>query len=188
MTHYINPKLSDRQYQIIKGTILGGSSIVRPNGGKNCYLSMRNKDGFWLDYKSSELMDLSSRTPVTIEKTNRWHSLCYPVFSEIHELFYKGKDRNLSCENLDKLQLKDIAFMVWFMDAGKHEKNVITLNTHIWGEKGSEAIVDYFNLCGYNSEIFQERKNYRVRLDSASTVQFLKMIAPLYPSYFSRKI
>jgi hypothetical protein len=184
MTHIINPSISDRQIQVIKGTILGGSSIVKPSGGKNCYLSMRSKNGKWLDFKAGELGAYSSQAPFTIEKTNRWHSLCYPIFCDLREKFYDGKKRKLTIEILDELRLKDVAFMIWYGDVGNYHKNMVTFNTNIWGKKGTEATAAYFATLGYKSTIVKERKSYRVRLDVDSSKSLIEMIEPHLP--FSR--
>lgn len=184
MTYFINPKLTDRQISIIKGTVLGGSSIVCPKGGKNCYLSMRSRNEKWLHFKAAELNSLCSHNPITIEKTNRWHSLCYPVFTNMREDFYSNEGRCLTFKKMDHLNLKDIAFAIWYGDAGSYKNNSIILNTHIWGEKGSKAIVKYFSLLNYKSEIIQERKNFRVKLCPDSTKNFATMISPLLPAFF----
>jgi len=185
MTHIINPSISDRQLQIIKGTILGGSSIVKPLGGKNCYLSMRTKNDKWLEYKGSELFDFSSQAPFTIEKTNRWHSLCYPVFYTLRDKFYEGKKRKLTIDALDNLRLKDVAFMIWFGDAGTYKKGIVTFNTNIWGKKGTENISEYFSTLNYDSVVFKERKSYRVKLDEGSSLALMTMIGPFLPHFFS---
>jgi hypothetical protein len=94
MTHTISPLLSNRQKQVIMGTILGGSSIVRPANGKNCYLSMRGKSERWLKFKAEELSSLASWKPFTVETTNRWHSMCYPIFNDYFQMFYVEKQRH----------------------------------------------------------------------------------------------
>lgn len=183
MTHYINPKLSDREKDIIKGTVLGGSSIIKPTGGKNCYLSMRSKDGQWLDFKSYELRGLSSQEPVTIEKTNRWHSLCYPIFNDIRILFWDKKERKISDEALEKLTF--ISYLIWFGDVGTYKNGIVTLNTHIWGEEGTEKIVKHFDTVGYDSVIFLERKNFRVKLSKDSSYNFMRSISPFFPHFMA---
>jgi hypothetical protein len=188
VTHIINPKLIKRETQVIYGTILGGSSVVRPTGGKNCYLSMRSKNSKWLMYKASELAVLSSHKPITIEKTNRWHSLCYPLFSEMRDHFYEGKERRLSVDILDSLQLSPVAFMIWFGDVGSYRNDRVLLNTHIWGEEGSQTIVDYLRLLSFNSVVIQERKNYRTLLDEKSSEIFMKTIGPLLPHFYFQSL
>jgi hypothetical protein len=179
MTHMINPQISSSQKFLIIGTILGGSSIIRPKKGKNCYMSMRDKNLSWLKFKADQLKNLTSQSPLTIEKTNRWHSVCYPVFNEYHQMFYKGKDRILRAETLNLLHDSSIA--IWFGDSGKCKDDCVVLNTNIWGKKGTERIVEYFDTIDWKAEIFLERKNYRVILDKPSSKDFLKLISPYLP-------
>ena len=174
MTHIINPKITPRQRCIIIGTILGGSSIIMPKKGKNCYLSMISKDLKWLTYKSKELENLATKEPITVEKTYRWHSVCYPIFNEFYEMFYKNKKRSLQINTLNLLQ--DLSIAVWFKECGIIAKNnSIVFNTHVWGKSGTEGVAEYFNSLEWNSTIFTERKNYRVRIDEESSKEVLKM-------------
>lgn len=182
MTHIISPKITQRQRNFIIGTILGGSSIVKPGKGVNSYLSMRSKDINWLRYKATELKDLASRDPITIEKTNRWHSICYPLFNEFRDMFYDGDDRILHMDHLNMLQ--DVAIMVWYTDCGKLHKKHVILNTQVWGEKGSNTICEYFSYLGYKSEPMKERNNYRVKLDEESSKKFMSMISPHVPPLY----
>lgn len=179
MTHMINPKITQNQKFLIIGTILGGSSIIKPKKGKNCYLSMRDKDLNWLKFKADQLKDLTSSSPLTIETTNRWHSVCYPLFNEYHKMFYEGKKRVLKIEHLNLLH--DSSLAIWFGDAGKCKGNNIILNTNIWGKKGTELIVDYFDSLDWKAELFLERKNYRVKLDEDSSKEYLKLSSAYLP-------
>lgn len=174
MTHIINPKITTRQKCIIIGTILGGSSIIMPKKGKNCYLSMRSKDLNWLNFKAKELENLATKEPITVEKTYRWHSVCYPVFNEFYETFYKNKKRCLSLDTLNLLQ--DLSIAIWFKDCGSIIKNrSIVFNTHVWGKTGSENVSEYFNSLEWKSNVFTERKNYRVKINEECSKEVMKM-------------
>jgi|LakMenE01Jun11ns_1017448.scaffolds.fasta_scaffold9585233_2 hypothetical protein len=174
MTHIINPKITVRQKCIIIGTILGGSSIIMPKKGKNCYLSMRSKDLNWLNFKAKELNNLATKEPIIAEKTYRWHSVCYPIFNEFYEMFYKDKERNLKIETLNLLQ--DLSIAIWFKDCGNINKNgSITFNTHVWNKNGSEIVCEYFNSLEWKSSVFTERKNYRVKIEEQSAKEVIKM-------------
>ncbi|MHA2427213.1 MAG: hypothetical protein ACXADB_04210 [Candidatus Hermodarchaeia archaeon] len=185
MTHRISPKLSNRQRDFITGTVLGGSSIVKPSKGKNCYLSMRSKDFEWLRFKATELMSLASDTPITREKTNRWHSICYPVFNEFRELFYHNNRRCLTSERLDSLRIHDRAWAIWYGDCGILLKNRVILNTHIWGESGTKVIHEYFDSMDYQPEIIRQRSNFRIKLGEEGSLRFWKLVAPTLDPFFS---
>jgi len=183
MTHRISPKINELQHHIITGTILGGSSIIMPKRGRNCYLSMRGRNIEWLRYKATQLEALASQDPITVEKTNRWHSVCYPVFSEYRDKFYNRKgERRLQIEELSGMW--DVALAIWFGDCGKYRNGRVVLNTHIWKERGSKIIVKYFGFLGYHAEVIQERKNFRVRLDENSSKLFMRLVEPKLPYFF----
>jgi len=179
MTHMINPKVTAAQRFLIIGTILGGSSIIKPKKGKNCYLSMRDKDISWLKHKSDQLKDLASQSPMTIEKTNRWHSVCYPIFNEFYDMFYKDGERRLRPDDLNLLHDSSIA--IWFGDSGKCKGKNVVLNTNIWGKGGTEAVVEYFNSLDWKSSVFLERGNYRIKMSDESSEEFLNLVGSYLP-------
>lgn len=187
MTYYHDPNITDFQKQIIMGTILGGSSIVKPKNGKNCCLFMRDKNLNWLQYKSAELQGLTSQKPLNEDQnTYRWHSNCYPVFNEFYSMFYKNDQKIVSMEILDKL--RDIALAIWYGDAGKLVKDQAVLNTHRFGEKGTEIITDYLNIISYDCKSIKERNNSRICFTPDSTIRFFKLIGEKLPEFMWGKL
>lgn len=169
--------LTLRENQIITGTILGGSSLIMPKNGKNCYLSMRDKNAAWLETKADALKSIASPAPFTIEKTNRWHSLCVPELNGFREKFYKDGKRHLRLEVLERLW--DVSLAVWYQDCGLNINDRVIIKTHIWGEEGTELFKTYFELIDYQAEIVKERGKFRVRLDQDSSKHFLNMVLPI---------
>lgn len=167
--------------QIIRGTILGGSSIIKPPKGCNYYLSMRSKNAKWIEYKARELADLTSPAPFTLEKTFRWHSMSYPIFGSLRNEFYSNQNRKLRLESLDPLQ--DIGLGVWYMDCGRIKKNCVVMNTNIWGEHGTKVVIKYFKLLGYNPKTFKEKESWRVSLDQESSKKFLVLVGRQFPEF-----
>lgn len=188
MTYYDNPTINDWHKQIILGTVLGGSSLVKPKKGRNCYLFMRSVDKDWLSYKAFELANLSSQRPFTQEgNTLRWHSNCYPVFTEFYDLFYKDGVKTVSMEILDPL--KDIGMAIWYGDCGKLKKNQLILNTNKFGQSGNEVIVEYFKQAGIgDAEIVRERKYLRIVLSEQAAEKFLLIVSNRLPDFMHQKL
>jgi len=164
------------------GTILGGSSIVCPSKGKNCYLSMRDSRKDWLETKAGELGVLASEHPFTLETTFRWHSKCYPVLQEFRQLFYRDGKRFVTTDTLSLLG--DVSFAMWVGDCGKMQGKQLLLNTHIWGES-NKAIAKYFKILGYHPEILQQSNKTRILLDINGTNDFLKYATPHLPEWLT---
>jgi len=188
MTYYDNPSITDWHKQIITGTVLGGSSLVKPKKGKNCYLFMRSADKKWLEYKAYELSILASQRPFTKEgNTIRWHSNCYPIFTDYYNLFYSNKTKSVSMNILDSL--RDIGLAVWYADCGKIQKNKIILNTNKFGEEGTEIIAKYFSEVGFGKTyLIKERKYIRLEFSPDATSKFFLIVANRIPDFMHAKL
>jgi hypothetical protein len=173
--------ITKQEYQMILGTIMGGSSIVLPKNGNHCYLSMRDNNIQWLNFKASQLSNFSSEKSILKETTNRWHSKSNVIFDKFKKNFYTNNQRLL---HIDNLNFWDFGLAIWFGDAGKLQNGNVILNTHIWGDKGSNIIAKYFNLCQWNAHVFKDRKYYRVCLSRESSIHFINLIAPHLPKQF----
>lgn len=176
--HIISPTISKRQNRIIIGTILGGSSIVKPSKGRHCYLAMRSKNRKWIEHKASELSILASNEPFTSSKyTSRWHSLCYPIFDEYRNMFYKDDVRYIKSITLDTMY--DLSMAIWYMDSGCYYNKEIILNTHVWGEKGTNTIEKFFRIgLNFSTRIKTDRGCFRIIINPDSSQVFFKIIAP----------
>ncbi len=189
MTYYTSPNFDAWKRQIVLGTILGGSSVVKPAKGRNCYLFMRSRNREWLAYKSQELKDFSSQRPFTEEgNTLRWHSNCYPVFNEFRELFYVNNKKVVKMEILD--ELKDTGLSIWYGDCGKIKGKKVILNTHKFGVNGGKLICKWLSLAQVDdkAEMSQERGNLRVVLSEAGSQRFLCTIAHRLPDFMHHKL
>ena len=176
ITKLLNPTFLRLHWQTIAGAILGGSSLVKPKHGKHHYLSMRGKDAEWLEFKTNILTNFASQEPFTKEKTNRWHSLCFPVFDQFADLFYKDGKRYLDIDRIEVLSTKLYTFgiMIWYGDCGKYIDEKIVFNTHIWGKEGTEALAYYFTLCGWQTDIAEDK----ILLNEESSHKLIQMLEP----------
>lgn len=182
--------LYDFQHQILIGTILGGSSLVKPPKGKNYYLSMRGKNENWLKYKMEEMPDYFSN--VSLHKyanTFRCNSTCSPVLTEIKDVLYESNKRKISMPVLDSL--KDIALAVWYLDGGsktgRGRKNAY-INTTKFGEEGTKTIIQYFNEVDIPCNVNRDGKRIKVLFGVESTNTFFKIIAHHCPIYMEDRL
>jgi hypothetical protein len=188
MTYYSNPEIDDWQRQIIIGTILGGSSLVKPQKGRNCYLFMRSTDKNWLNYKANELLALASQRPFTQEgNTLRWHSNCYPVFTDYYNLFYVDGLKKICMEVLDRL--RDIGLSIWYGDCGRLNKDKVILNTNKFGVEGTAIVSQYFSEAGIGeTKIVKERKYIRLVFSEEASDKFLMTIANSLPDFMHEEL
>jgi hypothetical protein len=179
--------LTDRQKQILIGTVLGGSSLLKPPKGHHYYLAMRSKNDLWLSYKMEELMPLfKNTTAYKYGSTYRCYSGCCQELSDLRKQLFIANKRRVSLELFDELRLKDIGLAIWFLESGgktgRNRKNAY-LNTTIYGKKGSETIRDYFNLIECNCSVNKNKNRRRVVFSIKGTENLFKITAHCFPIF-----
>lgn len=175
--------------QIIIGTVLGGSSIVKPQKGVNYYLAMAGKSEMWLQYKMKELDDVFPR--ITLNKdgnTYRCTSKCSTDLTELYGEIYKDGMRDISAETLDSL--RDIALAIWFLDGGGKTgrgKNNAYLNLTRM-PNSVDLITTYF--CQMNMHCSANKSKGRIRLvfSVEGTTNLFKTIAHRFESFMYHRL
>jgi len=183
MTYQCGPLFKECQKQTLYGTILGGSSIIKPERGKNCYLAMRDNNKTWLQYKVeilTEFFKLDQNTIKQDKNTYRCYSIAYPIFNEIYNKFYKDGKKVVTSEVLEILT--DEAWMTWFLDAGRKSKRKAYLRTHKFGEEGTQFIAEYFNSLDCDCEAHKCRNRFEIVFSNKGAHELLKYVAPKIPN------
>jgi len=178
------------EHQVLVGTILGGSSLVKPPKGKNYYLSMRSKNELWLKYKMAEMPNFFKNPKIhQYGSTNRCNSSCCGTLTEIHDILYQGSKRHVSMEILDSLQ--DIALAVWFLDGGsktgRDRKNAY-INTTKFGEAGTKIVLRYFNEIGMPCNLNRDGSRLKVLFTVEGTLEFFKVTAHRFPTFMYNRL
>lgn len=176
--------------QILIGTVLGGSSLVKPPKGINYYLSMRSQNIQWLEYKMLEMHSFFSNIKFhKYGNTYRCNSCCNSRITNFYKDLYQGKKRKIKMETLDRLT--DTGLAVWFLDSGsktgRSKKNAY-INTTKFGIEGSEIILKYFNEIGMPCNINHDSNRLKVLFTVKGTEVFLKTIAHRFPTFMYHRI
>lgn len=180
----------DFEHQILIGTILGGSSLVKPPKGKNYYLSMRSKNERWLMYKMAEMPSFFRDQKVRLYNgTYRANSSCLPGLTEIRDGLYDGNKRKISMAILDSL--RDIALAIWFLDGGsktgRGRKNAY-INTTKFGMDGTKIVLQYFNEVGMPCNTNKDGERLKVLFTVEGTIILFKTIAHRFPVFMYNRL
>lgn len=184
MTYLNDPTIKEKHKQVIYGTILGGSSIIIPKGGKNYYLAMRDCNDKWLTYKTELLKGLFKDNCIKKDKnTYRCYSIAYPFFKNIYSSFYDGKNKFIDKNVLELLT--DQAWMIWFIDAGRRSKKKCYLRTNKFGDIGTKIIADYFCSLDCECQPHLARGRNEVVFSIKGSNEFMNVIKNCIPSFIS---
>ena len=176
-----NIKISNRERQVILGTLLGNSSIIHPKKSKNPHLLMRCNKGnslVWLRCKAEELKKLSRPKSFIEDETGyRWNSFSNNLFFEFKSLFYENGIKEIKMEVLDSLN--DLGLCTWFLDKGIYRENICGFKTIGLNKKSIKNIIDYFFAIGF--PIGQNKTNDLLFKNKEISENFLKVIGHCIP-------
>lgn len=176
--------------QVLLGTVLGGSSLVRPPKGINYYLSMRGQDETWLRYKMEELKEFYVDPKVRKYGTTlRCNSCCSDRLTDLHSALYEDTKRKADIRVLDTL--RDIGLAVWYIDnggkTGRGRKNAY-INTTKFGEDGTETVLEYFQAVGMPCNVNRDGKRLKVLFTVEGTLSLFKTIAHRVPTFMEHRL
>lgn len=180
----------DFQHQVLIGTVLGGSSLVKPPKGVNYYLSMRGQNEEWLEYKMAELPNYFKEPKIRkYGNTHRCNSVCSEKLTEWKEFLYEGNKRKMEMKILDGLT--DTGIAVWYLDSGsktgRDRKNAY-INTTKFGEAGTEIVRQYFCEVGMECRVNRDGKRLKVLFTVDGTQCLMKTIAHRFPTFMYDRI
>jgi hypothetical protein len=174
-------EITNRQNQIIYGTLLGNGYISRSSP---IYLGIsESHDHNWLFYKGMELESLEARTPTSpCGKVLKWRSKSDSAWNLYSAKFYNDNRKKVDMDVLD--QLRDIALAVWFGDKGFWYSNRrIGLRTTAFQEN-NHVIWSYFNEVGMPCDMkIDSHGATRIVFDREGTMRFLGTIAHCLPDF-----
>lgn len=179
------------QTQVLVGTVLGGSSLVKPPKGINYYLSMRSQNNRWLEYKMAEMHDFF-KEPAKLHqygKTYRCNSCCSERITNLRQDLYEKGKRKIRMEVLDTLT--DTGIAVWFLDSGgktgRSKKNAY-INTTKFGEEGSKIVMQYFCEIGMPCNINHDGNRLKILFSVEGSLCLLKTIAHRFPTFMHHRV
>lgn len=185
-----HPILSTWQKQIVLGSLLGKSCLVKPKRGSTPYLVIRSnkKDDVnqirWL----AEELKLFSRMKSFVyhQKSYKWFSISSSVWTSLYELCYAKNKKQISWEWLD--QLRDIGLAVFFLDQGRIKDNEVILKLNSFTETSYDVFSEYLTILEMKHTIVRRKKSAVYTLDEEASIKLLKIIGVCVPEYLLYRI
>jgi len=172
------------QRQIIIGTLLGKSFIVKLKG-RSCFLTIpESLDINWINYKAI-IIDPEKKAFIKDNKRFLWRSKCGEYWNQIYDEFYNKGQKTIKMSILD--ELRDIGLATWFLDKGRFIKNRLCLGTTAFRE-GNKTIAQYFNEVGMPCEIWPQRDTAKILFSDFGTKVFVDTIIRAVPQFMYYRI
>lgn len=183
-------EFSNREKQIVLGTLLGNSSIIFPEKSRHPHLQMResiSKGGNWIRCKAFELKKFSRpKSFIADHDSFRWNSCSNFCWIKFYNLCYSDKQKNVPMTWLD--QLTDLGLACWFMDKGEILPNSCHLRISRLNKESVQNIKNYFEIIGIPGEIKNVGGSRILQFNKENQVKFLKTIHHQLPLFYRLKI
>ncbi len=190
--------LTDRQREIIIGTLLGDGHLEKNGRYTRLRIDHYNKHKEYIFWLAKELtpFSLTPRIISEIDKRNgkvytRWHfsTKSLPLFDEFQKLFYVGK-RKIIPTNFGEL-ITPLSLAIWYMDDGfirKDSKGFYLCTSSYTQEEHillTKALHKRFDLL---TRIHHQRQYCRTFIPSASADKFNALVKPYILQDFDYKL
>jgi hypothetical protein len=181
---------SNREKQLVLGSLLGNSSIIKPKKSKNPHFQMResvNKGGTWIQCKAYELQKFSRlKSFVQDSDSYRWNSISDACWWQIYDLCYENNKKNITSSWLDILQ--DYGLACWFMDKGIIQNQFVGIRISRLDENSIEEIFNYFKIIGVPGEFRNFGGSKTIQFRGKSKLAFMKIVGQKLPVYYRLQI
>ena len=177
---------TNKEKQIVLGTLLGNSSIIFPKKSKYPHLQMResiSKGGNWIRCKGHELKKFSRPKSFIADKDSyRWNSISNMCWKQFHNMCYKENEKVVCSKWLDQLQ--DLGLACWFMDKGELKANSCHLRISRLNKESVENIKNYFEIIGIPGDIKNIGGSRVLQFSKQNQIKFMKTIQHQLPLYY----
>jgi len=186
----IKLNLSEREFGILIGTILGDAYVERYKNDARVTIMHSLKQKELVDWKFKELKRFVKMQPMQSEYFDprygkkyfwqRFQTRRFPEFKKLGDIFYR-KNRKIIPQNIGRLLKDPISLAVWYMDDGGRRKDChgMFLNTLSYSKteqtKLQECLVKNF---GIETRIHWISDGYRLYIPINSAKSFCKLISP----------
>jgi hypothetical protein len=179
--------LSQKQHEIIKGTILGDGNLIQ--GGKYSHLRFEQKNKDYLFHLYDIFKDWTRTAPierrqkrlVTSEFTYSWYcaTISHPQIQTYRELFYPNGKKILTATTIDFILSSPAVLAYWYMDDGtKHCYGYRILTCGFSLEENNllaKALLVKFDL---KVNIHKQRSYYLLYITAGSKNRFKELVEP----------
>lgn len=195
-----NPKISQRQKEIIIGKLLGDGHAETQTEGRTYRLKFEHSysQKEYIDWLYKELESLASGTPSikkqtvkNIEYMKYWfNTITSSSFRFYAQQFYKNRKKIVP--KLIHRWLTPLTLAVWFMDDGSiksknHKAKII--NTQSFSKEDIERLINVLLVkYGVKAKLRKQKEGYQIYLLSETIEKFEDLISPYIISSMQYKL
>ena len=182
--------LSERQQQILVGTILGDGHLEQNGKGVRLRVDHGMTQQDYVLWKFEVFRNLVPSAPRVIKTFHkreqkhyeRMHFSTYSngIFQKWRDMFYQDKVKIIP-KNIKKILCSPLSVAVWMMDDGykRNDCNALRLNTDLFSYDEQKLLVDCLHAnFGIETTIHKKGKTFNIYIPERSSQKFCEMVRP----------
>lgn len=184
--------LNQEQESIIIGSLLGDGTLRLAEGKLNALFEVNHTivQRSYVDWKYRHLQEFVKTAPKMRggnggRTAYRFTTQSLPIFTSFYQQFYQNKKKVIP----QNLVITPLALAVWFMDDGSKSRSSVYLNTQQFSIEEQRQLLgllqNQFKLIG---ALNKDKQYFRIRITTASTVQFKQIVRPYVIECFNYKL
>ncbi len=170
-------QLTNRQREIIIGSLLGDGHLVRTTRGFAFRVNHGIHQKTYVDWKFRELEALTNSPPRTYERSYYFRTVSHPDLDDFRKAFYDDRRKKIP----SKLErwMSPLVLAVWLMDDGGRDKGQLRLNTQSFSREENEALIRILEATlGISAVLNRDKDLFRLRIPAASMPRLRHLVAP----------
>ena len=173
--------LSQTQYSVIIGSLLGDGYVRKVPGRQNAFLeinhSIKQKD--YVDWKYEILKNITVSEPkerIIDERRTayRFYTKQLSEFTQLQKMFYINGIKSIP----NDMNISPLSLAVWFMDDGsKCRTDDVYLNTQQFGLRDQVKLLEMLKTLNIDARLNKDKIYNRIRIIKSSLNQFRELIS-----------
>jgi len=174
--------LTSTQQAILIGSLLGDGTLRRQMDRRNALFEVNHAykhkeyvDWKWKNFYEFTLTGPKPRLGKGTRVAYRFTMRSLPEFTQYYIKFYPKRIKQIPLD----LRLNTLSLAVWFMDDGCKSRTAIYLNTQKFSLSEQHYLQGILlKTFGINSSLNRDKKYFRIRIDSKSSILMCNLIEP----------
>ncbi|MBX7138474.1 MAG: hypothetical protein K1X83_10880 [Oligoflexia bacterium] len=170
-------KLSQRQIDIVIGSLLGDGYLVQTTRGYAFRVNHGVAQREYVDWKFSELKELVNSAPRRSGNCYYFRTVSHSYFKDLRRVFYCGKQKVLPPAIAQ--WLSPLSLAVWIMDDGARDANQLRINTQCFSEAENLRLIETIKAkLGISATLNRDKNKFRLRVSASGMPIVRQLVAP----------
>lgn len=170
-------QLTERQQQIVIGSLLGDGHLVHTTRGYALRMNHGIQQRAYVNWKYEELKNLTNSAPQTYQRSYYFRTVSHPYFDFLRTQFYQKSQKVVPAQLAQ--WMGPITLAIWLMDDGSRDKYQLRLNSQSFSLQENKHLIRILEATfGITVTVNRDKQKFRLRVSARSMPRVRQLVAP----------